>query len=278
MQFGLKTFVYACMSVAVFSTPAGAQAHADDNLPAIGETCATPNAASEEAADQQAFDHAMQAFQAGGFGALSAYTPQLQTAMAHAPSCYPQVEISGDNVYVRADDQNELNTLGLAAGAVLGTQGHQHVNVSARPNTYPRISLMLGSIANERHDFSGAITWLDRGLALQPHNQFLVAEKSTSLGQLGRTQEAYDLLKAELDNPLNLALDQSRFQRMAGELLIDLNRLGDAESAFNESIRLQPNNPIARSELAYITQLRRSGRVPERAQLVAPNAPPSQTQ
>jgi hypothetical protein len=45
----------------------------------------------------------------------------------------------------------------------------------------------------------------------------------------------------------------------------------------NESIRLQPNNPVARQELEYIAQLR-AGADRRNFTITAPNAPKPETQ
>lgn len=45
----------------------------------------------------------------------------------------------------------------------------------------------------------------------------------------------------------------------------------------NESIRLQPNNPIARQELGYIAELR-AGAEARNVTIIAPNAPKPETQ
>jgi len=87
-------------------------------------------------------------------------------------------------------------------------------------------------------------------------------------------RELCDLVQSVLDDPIEqLTLDQSRFLRNKGIILIDLNRIDEAEAALNESIRLEPNNPGARRELQYIQQLR-AGHPPSGTTLTRPYAQP----
>lgn len=275
MHRALRPAALAISICGALSAPVRAQ----EQTPPVADlatTCPQQSAANQEADDQRLVDRVLAGFQQAGFPAIRVYVPRLQEALAHAPACYPQVELRGDHIIVRSDDQDEYLPISLVAAAAFSQSGN-NVTVSQAPNVYVSISLLLGAYANENHDFEEAIRWLDRGLALQPHNQFLVSEKAAALGQLGRTQEGYDLIKAELDDPAAVGLDRSRYKRLAGETLIDLNRLDDAEAALNESIRLEPNNPGARNELAYIARVR-AGETRERANLVAPNAPQPQSQ
>lgn len=165
------------------------QAQTDATLRVI--TCPEGSDAPQERDDQRLVESALRAFQQASFPALHQYLPMLREAMDHAPACYPEVERRGNQVIMRVADESQPLTLGLALAAI-ATTDHQNVTLTRAPNVYMRVSLLLGSYANENHQFEEAISWLDRGLALQPHAQFLVAEKTTALSQLGRKQEAHD--------------------------------------------------------------------------------------
>lgn len=242
------------------------------------DTCATASIVPEEADDQRAYDNAITAFATSSFPALRVYAPRMEEAMSHAPDCYPLIEQRGDNIIIRAMDTNEYVALSVAAAATASTTQNRNIAIAQARNTYVNIALLLGSFANENHEFERAIAWLDRGLALQPRNQYLIMERVSALLALERHAEAYTAIETALNDPqMALTLDRARYQRNAGVVLIDLNRLDEAEAALNESIRLQPNNPGARAELAYIAQLRQGG--PQRhTTITAPNAPTPQTQ
>jgi tetratricopeptide (TPR) repeat protein len=143
----------------------------------------------------------------------------------------------------------------LILAAVLGSAKHK--NVVQAPNTYVDAMLMLGLHFNEVRQYDEGLAWLDRGLALQPRFWPLILERAASLMALGRNAEAAASLQGALnDQRMSPTLDRARFTRVLGVALIELDRLDEAEAALNESIRLQPDNPGARNELAYIAQLR----------------------
>jgi tetratricopeptide (TPR) repeat protein len=248
---------------------------ADISLQAV--TCPEGTSAPHEREDTDLVVNVQRAFQQASFPAIRAYLPRLREAMDHAPACYPEIERRGDEIIIRSDDSGQSLTLNVALAALAASNG-ENIRIVQNDNIYMWTSFLLGSYANEMHQYDEAITWLDRGLALQPHAQYLVSEKSMALSELGRKEEAHALLRGELDSGANLALDRARFERMDGILLIDLQRLDEAEAALNESIRLLPNNPIARSELQYIAQLRAGQASRGNAQITAPHAPVPETQ
>ncbi len=72
-----------------------------------------------------------------------------------------------------------------------------------------------------------------------------------------RQAEAVAAIQETLDHPAILSNEgRARLLRNKGVALIDLNRLDEAQTALNESIRLLPDNPQARNELQYIARLR----------------------
>ncbi|MBI3439164.1 MAG: hypothetical protein HY054_11060 [Proteobacteria bacterium] len=218
--------------------------------------CEHPADSAQETADQRIVDEAMSATNSGGYAALATRLPALRDVLTHAPSCYPEVERRGDDIVVRS---NQSSTAVLALTLVAAAQ-HQNVRVVRGANPYTYASLLLGAYSDEMRHFEEGIAWLDRGLALQPHEENLVLEKATALGQLHRVDEQIALLQAELsDEFASLSIDKSRYRRNLGVALIDANRLDEAEAALRESIRLEPNNPRAENELRYIAQLRAGG-------------------
>jgi tetratricopeptide (TPR) repeat protein len=280
-------FRHACAALLVWLAPA--LALAQDGKPAAATqpasweslgvaTCPEQVTPATFQDDRRLVDHAWQAFVTTGFAGIRIHVPFLQQVLDHAPQCFPAIERRGDAILIRRTDDNAdygpLTLMLLAHAASAG----ESLTVGTESNVYIRASLILGAYANEMRQFEEALSYLDRGLALQPRAFFLVNEKSMALSQLGRREEAHALLRGELDSSIvNLELDRARFERMDGVTLIDLGRLDEAEAALNESIRLQPNNPTARSELRYIAQLR-AGQTPENSRMIAPDAPQPQTQ
>jgi len=244
--------------------------------PFAGTVCEHPADAAREAADQRIVDETIRASNSGGYAALATHLDALRDVLAHAPSCYPEVERRGDDVIVRSDADSSA----ILALTVVAAGQHRNTRVVRGPNPYGNASLLLGAYSNEMRNFEDAIAWLDRGLALQPREQHLVLEKATALGQLRRFDEQVALLQAELNDPwASLSLDTARFQRNLGIALIDLNRLDEAEAALREAIRLQPDNPRAENELRYLAQLRAGGqRTTASMGHVGEDAPPAPRQ
>lgn len=251
---------------------AAAQDAAPLALGEADETCTAISATQDE--DQAIVAAAMSTLQQRGYGPFGAHLPALRGVVERAPACYPEVTRRGDIVIMRNDPDQAMVLMTLMTAATEG----RNTSVDVQPNTYPLAFLLLASYDVEARNYDQALIWLDRGLALQPNNQHLNFEKGAALMGARRFQEAATLFQWMLDNPmLELSLDRSRLYRNLGVVLIDLNRLDDAEAALNESIRLEPNNPGARGELEYIAGLR-GGEARRDLTLTAPAAtPPTQS-
>jgi tetratricopeptide (TPR) repeat protein len=159
-------------------------------------------------------------------------------------------------------------------------------------NPYPGIALYLGSYYNEIGKPAEAVRVIDLGLAtfsipdvdLGTHVPILLGERGAALNILHRSAEAltsYDRALAISDQPDR---DRARLQRGRGFSLTELNRLDEAETAYQESLKLEPGNERAEHELDYIAQVK-SGSAPTQAFLAtvkrgqsatAPATPPSQ--
>lgn len=254
----------------------GLAAPAFAQTPAVFEpvVCATPADSAAEADASAVLTDAITDFSARGYAGLTRHLPRMRQIMQRAPDCYPLVERRGDQLIIRANDQQSY----LAILHTLDTRG---ASPGIADNIYPSIALLLGSYAVEYHQFDEAVRWLDRGLAWQPKHEQLTFERSSALMQLHRSDESAASLQALLDDPaLTPIINRGRTLRNLGVALIELNRLDEAEAALNEAIRVQGDDPGARSELQYIAQLRSGGET-RQLELNAPGAgeqstPPSQ--
>lgn len=214
---------------------------------------------ARETADGAIVQAALTALGAEGFGAMNRYGPKLQAVLDRAPTPYPQVEIRGSQVIVRADDEESAISLGLAGAMQANGADRQ---VVGRFNVYPMAALLLGSWANERRDADGAVKALRRGLALQPGNALLASELGAAFTLQHRWPEALAVYEAALEaNPELGKLARARLLRGKGFALIELGRLDEAEAAYRQSLEAEPNHGGAQHELAYIAGLRK-GRPP----------------
>ena len=210
---------------------------------------------AREKADGEVVKAALDAAGAGGYDAIRARAPQLRAVLARAPAQYPQVEIRGNVVIVRADDEDSAVALGIAGA--MQAQGSNR-QVAGRFNTYPMAALLLGSLANEDRDADGAVAALTRGLAIQPGNALLAAELGAAFTLQKKWPEALATYQTALEaNPLMGKPALARLLRGKGFALIELGRLDEAEVAYRQSLDAEPGHGGAQHELAYIAGLRK---------------------
>jgi tetratricopeptide (TPR) repeat protein len=139
----------------------------------------------------------------------------------------------------------------------------------------------LGSYYNEIGRFDDAFRVLDKGMTMSVlvdlkfgnHLPLLASERALSLARLGRLPDAL----AAYDEGLKLAAiddkGKARMHRGRGYVLTEMERLDEAEAAYRESLKFEPDNKIAKGELDYILRLRLGGaKAP--SGIIAPGAAP----
>jgi len=230
-----------------------------------------------EAEDWDVVQSTFTDFSRRGFAAIGQRVPQLEAALARAPASYPIQESRGNTILLRADDHvAELTLAAVLGAAAQSTDGARRngagsVSVVASPNVYGTIAMMLGSYFNEIGEHGRALVPLERGLAIQPDNPLLVVERGGALIKLKRPADAvagYDAALAVED--IYMELQRGKLLRNRGIALIDLERLDEAEANLRESLALEPDNEVAKSELEYIAELR-TGAARNEVQLTTPN-------
>ena len=116
-------------------------------------------------------------------------------------------------------------------------------------------------IHSERRDFNNALQILERARQVAPISAQLDIETAYTYGITRRSSEAYSLyVNAE---KIARSYDSQRTflapaLRGKGTTLIELDRLDEAETAFMESLKVDPNNKIAVSELKFIKNAKSS--------------------
>jgi tetratricopeptide (TPR) repeat protein len=125
--------------------------------------------------------------------------------------------------------------------------------------SYSRAYYLLAFIAVERHDLPTATMLLDASLALEQHPDAMT--ERALLAQQARTLDlALDLYTKVSIADRGTDLQRARAWRGRGSVLIDMNRLDDAEAAYRTSLELQPDHHLALQQLDYIAK-RRTGEV-----------------
>ena len=227
-----------------------------------------------EADDLAALNAATEAFQRGGYPALGRHLRPLRRALERAPASYGTIEsLSETEWVVRSNDETDALLLSAMASAVSEQQSAgRAVTITAQPNVYPAIALLLGSEAVERHALDEATRYLDRGLAMQPAHAELASEKMAVLQAQGRMADALAIGDAVLAEGglLPLSAGQGIMQRRRAFSLIELGRLAEAREALNASLEHDPDNAAALNEIRYIDSLESGGRTTA-GQAIVPN-------
>lgn len=202
----------------------------------------------------------------GGIHGIDSHVPDLEKALADGMAGYPPEPGANGQAVVLTDGPAET-LLALAAAA------KQKQATTAISNPYADVGLMLALYYNEMRRPQEALRVIDTTFRLKPvqgafvgaHDAGLLTEQATAYEALKRWSDGL----ASADTALKASQtdrDKSRSHRARGFNLVELGRLNEAEIAYGNSLKLEPNNAVARSELAYIARLRAGG----------PSAPPQQ--
>ncbi len=110
-------------------------------------------------------------------------------------------------------------------------------------------------LAVERKDYTAGLEKLLEVEAVDPISAGAALELGALQGRLGKYDEALATYQKSRMLASTYASQRPYLAaalRGIGSTSIDLKRLGDAEQAFNESLKIEPGNSIALSELSYI--------------------------
>lgn len=130
---------------------------------------------------------------------------------------------------------------------------------------YPLIAHVLGLYLNETDHPDEALVVLAKGFeilrehhvpemaATTPPLMMEMAATFNAAKQSATALKAYDYVLTLPSNGFDL---RAKAQRGRGYALIELNRLDEAEAAYNESLKLEPGNGLALRELRYIADAR----------------------
>jgi tetratricopeptide (TPR) repeat protein len=108
---------------------------------------------------------------------------------------------------------------------------------------------------------SEALSFYERAVALAPSNPQFICE----LARLHATRKETDIALKLFDRCLAenmMAPEMARPHvkavalRGRGYVLIDMDKLAEAERAYRDSLQIEPNNPVALGDLKYIAQMR----------------------
>lgn len=229
-----------------------------------------PPVPAAELAAWQAYRAADQALSSNGYDGLRPFLAKLEQALDEAPASYPAVERHGDVWIVRAWDDAEARILIDATKAKLAGSTDPEPRFAARRNVYIMAAMFLTSAAVEERRWDDAIRFADQGLALQPDQPNLINEKIAACFGRHDIVGGMALADAALTSTAPLMLSRrGAFHRRRGFGLVELGRLDEAEAAYRESLKYDPDHPSVPGELAYIAGLR-GGAAPSQGYMRAP--------
>jgi tetratricopeptide (TPR) repeat protein len=215
-----------------------------------------------EAIDAAKVDDAMRAIRAGE---ISCAKELLLSVIENTPREYTYQTVTGDGALsIKFWDKDEFI---------------HYVNWMAPEreiiwmgSAYPRAFFHLGFIAVQQGTYDEAIDYLDQGALLEPSNPKFTLEKAHALIHLGEFNVALKLFsQISSEGPFVSRQSVSAALRGKGTALIEMGLLHDAESEFHESLKFDPENEIAHSELKYIAHLKAGGKALATIKLVKKN-------
>jgi len=220
--------------------------------------CRTHDAAQEKA-DQALVMSALDLIQAHDMDKLNALLPDLETALGHAPDAPSYPEHCGDSLIVYSDELSDFLTLSAMVTGHEKTFGASKVEQRAAL-PYPLLAFAIGWTYFENEDFQSAHDAYAKGLLNDPDFNSLIMEDTLALAALHRSPEALGQLDAYLARNPDLPDEQmANALRKRGYVLIELERWDEAETAYKDSLKLDPDNETAQGELEYIAANRPSG-------------------
>jgi tetratricopeptide (TPR) repeat protein len=196
------------------------------------------------------------------------HVADLERVLTGTRASYSRTYETDGTTYVLTDGMSEA-LVAMTMYSAATDKSRAKGKVVAINNPYPMISFYLGTYYNEIGRPEDALRVLDAGLGLPPvmtglrlgdSIPLLIRERGAALFSLKRWQEALEnfddgLTIESLEDPHRAGLLRGR-----GFALIELGRLDEAETMYQESLKLEPNNAIAKQELEYIAKLRAGGK------------------
>ena len=254
--FALALMLTLC-PIGVAGWPAHAAAQVDAQAQAPNPGALSP----AEASDARIVDAATRAANQKGAIALADRIPALEAVVARTPKAYSKADERDGVIRYRA--RSAADYLAFTATRVAGFKPGEKRAIDWIPDVYMDAALLVGIYYNEIGQSDRALAVLGPAQAMAPDYATLLAETGAALAKLGRGPEALPLYDTALSSgDLGISdLDKARLLRAKGFVLTDMNRLDEAERAYRDSLKLEPDHANAKSELAYIAHLRAGGAV-----------------
>jgi tetratricopeptide (TPR) repeat protein len=194
--------------------------------------------------------------QKNGEDGIRTRLPELEAALVDGAAAFPP----------RVDAEGKLTILidGVTEAAMVQSlTPPQDITIVMVPNPYPQIGLMLAFYYNEAGRPQEALRVIAAAIKLSAMADMhrgarlaaLLTESAAAYVTLQRWPDSLAAAEAALQAS-QTEQDAARSFRSIGLALVELRRLDDAEEAYRNSLRLEPENKLAIGEMATIARLR----------------------
>jgi tetratricopeptide (TPR) repeat protein len=221
------------------TAPTTLAAPAIPQISLASETVADADAELTQAAADDAAAH--------GILAVRAHEAQLRQVLADMPSPFVRTRTEAGQLIYRADSALDCAAYQAA---------HAEQQITCQGNPFASAGFFLGSYYNEIGQPELALEVLGLGLIAGPDSPVLIAERNAAL----IVQHRWSDVLAAADRGLAIAGLPARYRalmlRNRGYALTALNRLDEAQQAYQDSLALDPDNALAKNELHYIAGLK----------------------
>ncbi|MBC7805054.1 MAG: hypothetical protein H7145_02775 [Akkermansiaceae bacterium] len=215
----------------------------------------TPYYSDQEAKD--ANEHLLKAMEAIEAERFEEAERILLAIVANTPADYRyQYDSEDGELCIKFWDQAEF----IHYVTRLQAQGKADRSIIWQGNAYGKAHYYLGFLYVKRRKPGDALRYLEAGLALEPDKPLMRMEYANAIGMAGdRLASLREFEKVVAQGDAIVPELQAVALRGKGFQLIELARLVEAETAFRDSLKVDPRNPIALHELKYIRHLRDGG-------------------
>ncbi len=127
-------------------------------------------------------------------------------------------------------------------------------------NIYPRAHHYMGFLFVKMSRFIEAITYLRKGLELEPTSPMIQFELAQALIRSGDAAGGLAIYESVKEPGFFVSRQMLAMgYRGRGFALIEMEKLDDAEAALKKSLEIEPGHPVAVHELEFIADLRENG-------------------
>lgn len=204
--------------------------------------------------------------QRDGIKAMAPHVQKIEAALQRAPAFFPDGVVAGGKRYMLVDGEAEVE-IANAREHLLADKDGTAGDMVPLGNPYAPLGHLLGIYYDEIGRYEDGVRVLNQSLALSPDPAALkgsamagmLIEKSYALTDLKRYGEAMLVCDTALAIPTLSVKDRSRLYRGKGFIFTETDRLDEALAAYQESLKLEPDNSRALNEVKYIEGLKAGG-------------------